>query len=355
VTQQRQAEWAIQTSAQHYRSLFDNMLNGFAYCRMVFVDGNADDFIYLEVNRAFEALTGLHDVVGKPVSEVIPGIRDSSPDLFALYARVARTGVPESSELYVEGLHMWFAVSVYSPARDHFVSVFDVITERKQAEQAIRASLREKEALLKEVHHRVKNNLQVVTSLLRLEAGRSDDVLVQRTLREMQNRVMSMALIHETLYRSGDFARIDLAAYLTHLAHHVFGAVAHGSHVVLELDMQPASVELEQAVPCGLLVNELISNALKHGFPDGRSGKVRVELRQVDGGSKVRLTVSDNGVGLPVDFPQRRTRSLGLQLAADLARQLRGTLDIGEKPGAGFSLTFTPRTPIEPRHVETSS
>ncbi len=142
ITERRHAEDALRESEATYRSLFDNMLNGFAYCRMLFENGEPVDFVYVSVNRAFEALTGMKDVVGRKVSEVIPGIRQSDPMLFDLYGQVASTGQPERFELYVEAMHMWFWLSVYSPKPEHFVAVFDVITERKQGEQALRESER---------------------------------------------------------------------------------------------------------------------------------------------------------------------------------------------------------------------
>jgi len=140
ITAQRQAELAIRESEKLYRSLFENMLNGFAYCKMLCEPNQPPDFIYLQVNSSFETLTGLKNVVGKKVSEVIPTIRESDPELLEIYARVALTGKPDRFEQYVEALKMWFSVSVYSPAEEYFVVVFDVITERKQAEEALRRS-----------------------------------------------------------------------------------------------------------------------------------------------------------------------------------------------------------------------
>ena len=140
VTARKQAEAALRESEELYRSLFENMLNGFAYCKMLFDHDQPQDFIYLDVNRSFEVLTGLKNVVGKKVSEVIPGLRESDPELLEIYGRVALTGEPERFETYVEALKMWFSVSVYSPAREYFVVVFDVITARKQAEAALRES-----------------------------------------------------------------------------------------------------------------------------------------------------------------------------------------------------------------------
>jgi PAS domain S-box-containing protein len=141
ITERKQVEEALRESEARYRGLFENMRNGFAYCRMIYKNGQPQDFIYLAINPAFMELTGLKNVVGKKVSEIIPGIRETDPKLFEIYGRVASTGVPEQFEVYVEALGMWFAVSVYSPAKEHFAAVFDVVTERKQAEQKLRESL----------------------------------------------------------------------------------------------------------------------------------------------------------------------------------------------------------------------
>jgi two-component system cell cycle sensor histidine kinase/response regulator CckA len=137
VTKRKQAEEALKESEEHYRSLFDNMLNGFAYCRMLFEQDRPVDFIYLSVNRAFEVLTGLKDVTGKKVSEAIPGIQESDPELFEIYGRVALTGTPERFEIYLESLGMWLSISVYSPQKEYFVALFDDISERKRAEEAL--------------------------------------------------------------------------------------------------------------------------------------------------------------------------------------------------------------------------
>lgn len=217
------------------------------------------------------------------------------------------------------------------------------VTAQMESEQALVASLQEKEALLSEVHHRVKNNLQVITSLLRLEGGRSQEAGTRDAFVAMQGRIRSMALLHESLYRSGSFAAVDLASYLGQIATQAFRAAQPENVVVtLKLDLVPARIAMVQAVPCGLLLNELISNSLKHGFTEGRGGEVRVALQELDGATKLRLRVCDTGVGLPPDFDARRMQRLGLQLASDLAGQLGGTLKIGPEPRAVFSVTFTP-------------
>lgn len=211
---------------------------------------------------------------------------------------------------------------------------------RQEGDRALHASLRETEALLKEVHHRVKNNLQVITSLLRLEAGRSHEPATRLVLKEMQGRIRSMALLHETLYRSGNFARVDMADYLRQLVTQLVRAQGGGEtgSVKLILDLSPTRFEIDQAIPCGLIVNELVANSLKHGFPAGSSGEIHVFLGP-DGGGRIRLRVRDTGAGLPADFQARRERSLGLQLVTDLVRQIGGQLEIApDSPGASFTV-----------------
>ena len=229
----------------------------------------------------------------------------------------------------------------------HYAALKEDITERKKVDQELQASLKEKVALLNEVHHRVKNNLQVITSLLRLEAGRSSHTDTKAVLQEMQGRIRAMALLHETLYRAGTFASVDLASYLKQLATQAFRAQGSGA-VRLSLQLAPVPVSMDQATPCGLLVNELISNALKHAFPAGQGGEIQVALQAVatpvGDAPQWCLRVSDNGVGLPADFEARRAQSLGMQLASDLARQLGGSLVISAQPdldaGACFSVSF---------------
>lgn len=219
------------------------------------------------------------------------------------------------------------------------------ITERKQIHNALQASLKEKVALLNEVHHRVKNNLQVIASLLRLEAGRSTQQDTRTVLTDMQGRIHSMALLHESLYRAGTFAAVDLGVYLRELATQAFRAMASGTGAVrLQLELDTVHVSMDQATPCGLLVNELISNCFKHGFVNGQGGEIKISLQALpstpEGASPVRLCVSDNGVGLGDDFEAKRGKSLGLQLVDDLSRQLAGHLEVGPGPGAVFVVCF---------------
>jgi PAS domain S-box-containing protein len=216
------------------------------------------------------------------------------------------------------------------------------ITEHKQAEKSLRDSLHEKESMLKEIHHRVNNNLQIISSLLRLQAGQVQSPAAQAAMQDMQNRVRSMALIHEHLYRSDNLAEVDLAAYIRRLCQQLFHALAvTPAAIQLVLDLAPVKLSIDQAIPCGLLVNELVSNALKHAFPAGRAGLVRVELHPLPGDDPGwRLLVADNGVGLPAGFSLDHLTSLGMKLCADLTRQLGAVLEIGAGPGAQFVVQY---------------
>jgi PAS domain S-box-containing protein len=210
------------------------------------------------------------------------------------------------------------------------------ISERKQAERCLQAALREKEALLKEIHHRVKNNLQLISSLLSLQAGGIKDQAALELIADSRSRVRSIALVHENLYRAGSVTGLPLAAHVQVL----FRSYNLGGHRIrLETHLADVPLDLDQAVPCVLIVNELVSNALKHAFPDGRAGRVLVEFRSLDG-QQYTLSVADDGVGLPADFEVSRPDSLGLQLVGDLAQQLRGTIAVNREGGTAFTITF---------------
>jgi PAS domain S-box-containing protein len=223
-------------------------------------------------------------------------------------------------------------------------AMLSALEDAQQAQKRIVLSLREKEALLKEVHHRVKNNLQIISSLLRLQSNKISNVIAKGAMLEMQNRVRSMALIHEYLYGSDNFADVDLAAYLTRLCEQLFRAmVSAPERIHLHLDFAPLTLDIGQAVPCGLLVNELVTNAFKHAFVDGRAGDVWVEFGPLPEGARgIRLRVADNGAGLPPDLDLQNLASLGLQLVSDLTRQLRGQLTHVASPGAVFVMEFEP-------------
>jgi PAS domain S-box-containing protein len=212
------------------------------------------------------------------------------------------------------------------------------ITERTRAEAQIRASLHEKEILLREIHHRVKNNLQVIASLVNLQADQITDERTRGLLFDTQSRVQAIALIHEKLYQSASLAEINLGDYLRELVENLFRSYSPVA-VEYEVLVAPVSVSIDTAMPCGLIASELISNCLKHAFPDGRAGRVRVALDATESGV-FALVVQDDGVGLPSNFESRRAESLGLQLVDTLARQLGAFLRVESDGGTTFQLRF---------------
>jgi PAS domain S-box-containing protein len=211
---------------------------------------------------------------------------------------------------------------------------------REQVEARLRESVREKEILLKEVYHRVKNNLLMISSLLRLQSAQLKDREARDLFRESRDRVRSMSLIHEKLYQSADMASIDLRDYIRNLAVYLFRSYStDASNVNLVIDVPPVSLDVDTIIPCGLILNELISNALKHAFPEGRTGEVRISLRQEDENS-YELLVRDTGAGLPAGLDVRRTETLGMQLVCSLAEQLGGRLEVQSDGGTSFRITF---------------
>jgi len=235
-----------------------------------------------------------------------------------------------------------FSGSVVKDKKGKIVNIVCVakdITELKQAKEKIKASLREKEVLLREIHHRVKNNLQVISSLLILQSKQISGKKNQELFQESQNRVKSMALIHEKLYQSQDLASINFKEYLNTLIIGLFRSYqSHSSHVELKLNVEDITLGIDSAIPCGLIINELVSNSLKYAFPNGREGVISVVLRYLNK-KDVELVVSDNGIGMPEDLDFRNSKSLGLHLVTILAEdQLGGEIKLSRDNGTEFRI-----------------
>jgi len=210
---------------------------------------------------------------------------------------------------------------------------------RKRAEEKIKTSLKEKDVLLKEIHHRVKNNMQIVSSLLRLQSRGVEDEKVQRIFEISQNRIRSIALIHETLYQSEDLSQIDFSNYIRRLTTHLLSVYRpKGTALKLNLDAQEVLLDINRAIPCGLIINELISNAMKHAFPLDKDGEIFVRFAAEDG--VFTLIVKDNGEGFPKGLDFRATASLGLQIVSDLVQQLEGDVRLEQEEGTAFIITF---------------
>ena len=213
------------------------------------------------------------------------------------------------------------------------------ITARKKVENKLKASLKEKEVLLKEIHHRVKNNLQVISSLLRLQSGYIKDKRALEIFRDSQIRVRAMALIHENLYQTNDLAKIEFSEYIRKLMHNLVRFYQH-SNININNNIEKIFLKIDTAIPCALIINELVSNSIKHAFKNNEMGEIYVEFLTLQKG-KYSLSVSDNGVGVPANIDALKKQSLGLQLVWNLVEQLEGTIVYNSKFGTSFRITFT--------------
>lgn len=341
---------AMQVQAQRERQSLFHMLTHALMCihDSVFITDMHDVIMY--VNQAFIVAYGYEEkeIVGRHVATLFNGdglpsdmlkanFMGWSGEVFHTRRDGRRFPVSLSRSVVLDGTGRRLAV--VGVARD--------ITARRQAEEQVRASLKEKEVLLREIHHRVKNNLQVVSSLLNLQTGYIQDDRVADALRDSQNRVKSMALIHERLYQSRILTRIDFKDYLESLIGHVKSSYRGVGDVRVSTDIQQVFLNVDEAIPCGLMVNELVSNALKHAFPEDLQGELKVSLRVEEADAERQtlvLEVGDNGAGFPPDVDFERTQSLGLQLVSMLARQIRGELELIRSPGTLIRLRFSVST-----------
>jgi PAS domain S-box-containing protein len=336
VTTQRAAE-------ARFRALLESAPDG-----IVVVDSRGTIVI---VNSQTERLFGYtrQELIGQPVELLVPErvrtnhLQDrnsylADPRLRPMGAGRALRGRKKTGEEFPVEISLSPLVTDQGRM---VMSIIRDITERRKAEETIQASLREKEALLREIHHRVKNNLQVTSSLLRLQAAAIGDPAARSMFEETENRIRSMALVHEKLYQSTNLSRIDFADYIRTLGALLFRSSAiTPENVVLEVSGGEVFLSIDSAVPAGLIVNELLSNALKHAFPADRRGVIAVSLEERSDGW-IRVHLRDNGIGLPEDFDLDRTGTLGLQLVHALVQQVDGRITIETlRPGTGFIVDF---------------
>jgi len=249
---------------------------------------------------------------------------------------------PDGSIRWLESKGQVFYDETGKPVRAAGINLD--VSDRKLAEIQVRESLQEKEVLLQEIHHRVKNNLQVISSLLDLQSQHIEEPATLELFRESCNRIRAMALVHETLYKFKDFAKIKFAEYIENLTSYLFAAyIKNVENINLELDIDEVTLKLDTAIPCGLIINELVSNALKYAFPNKSHGTIYITLH-FDGDAHYTLTVRDDGIGLPPNLEIKNVNSLGLKLVEVLAKQLEGTLQVNSRFGTEFSLRFSERS-----------
>src|SRR5580658_623814 len=294
----------------------------------------------IRVNQHAERLwmRDRNDVLGRNLWEVFPEPVDGP--FRRMYERVMRTGTPAHLEECHPAPHdRWLEVHAY-PSPEGLSVYFRDVTERRQAGEKVKRTAQEKEVLLREVHHRVKNNLQVICSMLRLQERNLRDDTLLPVLRDCRERVMAMAMLHDQLHRAKDFSNIGLGEYIRNLAASLFCSYGIDSaDVDLRMDIEDIPVAVDTAIPCGLIVHELVSNALRHAFPEGHKGSVSLGLHARPG-DWVELTVADDGRGFPEAAHTSNPRSLGLWLVELLAAQIGAAVQRSSGAGTQYRIVF---------------
>jgi PAS domain S-box-containing protein len=339
ITEARLAQEKLRQSEAKFSSAFHASLDAVNINRL-------EDGMYLDVNEGFSRLTGFErdEVIGRTSLELNLWVRPGEREY--LVREVRRQGFVTNLEAEFrkkDGSLLTGQMSARLVEVENVACIVNIvrdITERKRAEERLSASLAEKIVLLKEVHHRVKNNLQIISSLLELQSDYMEDEESLRFVRESQNRINSMALVHEKLYQSQNFTSVNLGDYIESLTRFLCSTFLKDTGLIsLALDVGDVTLGIDEAIPCGLIINELVSNSLKHAFPDGGSGEIAVSCHESHDG-RIVLTVADSGIGLSPGLDIHSTGTLGLQLVSMLVKQLRGEVEVSGGEGTIFTITF---------------
>jgi len=348
ITERKQMVETLQESQAQFRDLYENAPNAYF---SIGVDG----YIRRCNRRAAEMLGyAVDELIGQSRLRLYVDTPQGKEKALKVFQRflAGETVIDEELQMQqADGTLIWVSLTM-NAIRDAQGQVVESrsmvvdITERKLAEGRIKAALEEKEALLREVHHRVKNNMQVISSLLNLQEREIKDEKYSEMLKESRDRIKSMSLVHEKLYQSVNLADIDLGDYIKSLATSLFRSYGTKGKIALQVDCENVRLPIDSAIPCGLIINELISNSLKHAFPEDpplplqrRGNEINISLRSP--GDEIELVVSDNGVGIPDGLDFRNTASLGLHLVTILAEgQLHGKIELERTAGTSFRIRF---------------
>lgn len=341
ITKRKLAEKALEQSEEKYKTIAENVDVG------IYRTTAGSNGRFVEANPAMLRMFGYRSKK-EFMKTAVNCLYQNSEDREKFQKKMDRDGFVKDEELALRrkdgtGFLGEVCAVAIRDEKGHvrfYDGIVEDITERKRAEEKLRASLKEKEVLLREIHHRVKNNLQIISSLLNLQSRYIRDPSALEMFKESRDRVRSMALVHEKLYSSEDMANVDFSEYIQSLARHLcmaYGMNANG--ITVDVEARDVCLDINTSIPCGLIINELISNALKHAFRGRKRGKIRILLRQ-EQPDRYRMVVSDDGVGLPKDLDVQRVKSLGLQLVCMLVEQLQGEMTIKSGKGTSFEIAF---------------
>ncbi len=306
-----------------------------------------------QINLTGAALLGLdrQSLIGKPLTDFIA--REDQDTFYLHHLQMLKTNGNHTCEIKMMKFDKtpFYAqlesIAVRSEDKNDskLRTAITDITDRKMLDQQLQASLKEKEVLLQEVHHRVKNNMQVIISMINLQCAKIQDNQISHELNKTVDRINSMALVHNQLYKSKDFLKVDINQYLNNIAENLF--VSRGvdtARISLKIGKNDIALGLDSAISCGLIINELITNSLKYAFPENRKGEIRLEFVHLDDG-QLEMRVSDDGVGMPMNFDFQDSDTLGVQIVKDIAEhQLGGTVKLDNTQGTKFFIRFKERT-----------
>jgi PAS domain S-box-containing protein len=338
ITNRKLAEKQLQASEAKYRGLLENVFDG--------VYQSTPEGKLLTANPAIVRMLGYES----EEELLVINARDlylNSEDRDIFARKIAEKGEVRNLELALKRKDGQSLIVLENARIMHnergelyYEGTLTDISDLKRADEQIKASLAEKEILLREIHHRVKNNMQIISSLLNLQASQMNDKNVLKMSKESQSRIRSMALVHEKLYRSQDLSRINFSDYIRSLTTHLFQFNQVNPNLIqLKMDLEDVFLDIQTAIPCGLILNELITNALKHAFPKNGGGEITVELHP-GGDHASQMVVRDDGVGIPEDMDIQDPKSFGLQIVTMLVNQLEGNMEVQRKGGTNFKIVF---------------
>lgn len=334
ITQRKKTEDAILESEGKFRDIFETAGEGILYSTL---EGKV-----VEVNSKAE------EILSIPQKEIVGRHAMALAHKFLSFKNVKKVGPIVQKVLkgkYVGSFELDYDSKVlgvnpaFNPKSKRIILIITDITSQKKAEEKIKKSLEEKEVLLKEIHHRVKNNMQVISSLINIQARRIEDEKAREVFKDTRNRVMSMALVHERLYRSEDLAGIDFKIYIERMSVHLMSYYRDVSqNIELKTDVEGILLDITKAVPLGLITNELLTNSLKHAFPKSKKGKITIDFHKK--GKTYHLNIGDNGRGFPKELDFRKAESMGMDLVNSLTKQINGRIELVRDKGTLFKITF---------------
>ncbi len=340
ITERKLAEEALKDSEERFKIIFEFAPDAYYLSDL---QGN-----FTGGNLAAERITGYkrEEMIGASflkLNLLSPDQVLKAADLLAVNAQGEATGPDEfvlkrkdGSQIVVE--IMTFPVKIKGVTA--ILGIARDISQRKRDEEQLKAALDEREVMLREIHHRVKNNMQIISSLLRLQSQTITDKKTREIFNESQSRIRSIAFIHEKLYQSRDYSRVEFADYVRKTITHLFALYEiPGGRISFKVEAEDVYLDIGRAIPCGLIINELVTNSLKHAFPGKRKGEIIVRISKQDGAG-YRLTVKDTGIGLPGDFDPEKQKTLGFQIIRDLVRQIEGSMTIKKEPGTEIIIQF---------------